>query len=80
MKVVDLITQLSELDPETLVVMSSDSEGNSFKELSGVDTGMVFVPDDCGGEVMIPTSLDKGVDPEDVYTWDDGIPCCVLWP
>lgn len=32
MKVKDLIKKLKEFDPDSLVVLSSDSEGNSFSE------------------------------------------------
>lgn len=39
MKVKDLIAELSELNPEFEVVLSSDSEGNNYSPLAGCDIG-----------------------------------------
>jgi hypothetical protein len=43
MKVKDLIAALQIHDPESLVVLSSDEEGNSFSKASGfIDNGYYF--------------------------------------
>ncbi len=45
MKVKELIKELSELDPDSEVIMQSDSEGNSYSPLYCVDGNAVYVPD-----------------------------------
>ena len=58
MKVGKLISDLQLYDPEDLVVMSSDGEGNSYSPLYRVDTG-VYVPDSTwsGNIYLAPEDL-----------------------
>ena len=46
----DLIKFLKKIDPNRVVVMSSDEEGNSFSPLFGWDSACHFCPD--SGEVV----------------------------
>lgn len=85
MKVSDLITQLQECDPEAIVVLSSDPEGNSYSPVHALDDSQVYVPDGVRGELKFAepdASLEKlGYGEEDcVEEGDRYNPCVVLWP
>lgn len=79
MKIKELIQELSTLDPELLVVMSIDEEGNGFKTLREIATGDVF--DEEEKEIHIkqltPQLIKWGYSEEDV---GEGTDCIVLWP
>ena len=45
MKVKELIKELSELDPDSEVIMQSDSEGNGYSPLYCVDGNAIYVPE-----------------------------------
>lgn len=65
MTVAKLIKLLSKQDPKSLVVLSSDAEGNSFSPLA-VATPLYYDADD------------NAVGEEDEVT--NGKACVVLWP
>ncbi len=65
MTVSKLIKLLSKADPKALVVLSSDSEGNSFSPLGDVSIDLHY----RDGEI---------VDPEDVEDTDER--AVLLWP
>lgn len=70
MKVRELLQQLMGQDPEREVVMSSDSEGNSYSPLSSISTAS-YVPDSTwSGEVHLEELDDElrkqGYSEEDV--------------
>jgi hypothetical protein len=44
-KVIDLIRELSALDPDSEVILQKDAEGNGYSPLSEVDGAAVYVPD-----------------------------------
>lgn len=84
MKVKDLIKELQSCDPEDEVVMSKDSEGNSYSPLSSIWEG-IYVPDSTWhGDVYMRelTEEDKkaGYTNEDLYDGDDGVRATVLSP
>jgi hypothetical protein len=56
MKVRELIEELSQLDPEMLVVLSSDGEGNSYSPVSGMSgDGLMYEAESTwSGEVHDP--------------------------
>lgn len=70
---------LEESDPNAIIVMSKDSEGNDFRPMSkqgGLSENMVFEP-----------LSEKAIWTGEVYEQDDedapeegAIPCIVLWP
>ena len=70
MKVSKLIELLQKEDPDRLVILQKDSEGNGYSSLSGVDTG-AYVPDSTwSGEVhlekLTPEREKAGYTEEDV--------------
>lgn len=83
MKVGYLIEQLKLLDPEAIVVMSKDGEGNSFSPLSDIADEMVYREEsswegEIGYEKLTDELVDAGYGEEDII--EDGVPCIVMWP
>lgn len=82
----DLIEMLGEMNPEAVVVMQKDGEGNGYSPLSGVDdSNVVYVAESTwSGEVMLAElteeAEEEGFSAEDVYDGDDGELCVVLFP
>lgn len=77
MRVRDLIEALQKLDPLTLVVLSSDAEGNSYRTLFGLWEGAFDREEQEAGLRELDAELrDAGYEEEDVV---DGEPCVVLW-
>lgn len=69
MTVKELIEQLSNLDPDLPVHVSSDPEGNRFHELSEIEHGQYRR--ECPNEI-------QGLHPDDA---DEDDPwCATLWP
>lgn len=81
MKVKDLIKLLQKEDPNRLVVMSKDSEGNGFSPLADMSTESYAADSTWSGEIglekLTPELEKKGYTEEDVL---DGKPALVLWP
>lgn len=81
MTVAQLIADLQGEDPNRLVVMSSDAEGNSYSPLDGCSTGSYEADSTWSGSVglekLTPALRKKGYSDEDVK---DGVPCLVLHP
>jgi hypothetical protein len=74
MKVKDLIKQLSVLDDDLDVIMSSDSEGNMYSPLIDVVPGIFYVPiSNSYGELYYHSELDDNLIKEG-YTEDDVAP------
>ena len=86
MTVRELITALSECDPDYLVVMSKDGEGNSFSPLSeAAGENNVYVPDcawsgEAGIHHLTPDLEARGFSDEDVRDEPNGVRAVVLWP
>lgn len=52
MKVHELVRELQTCDPDAIVVMSKDAEGNSYSPLAQVDDEVLYEPDSTwSGEV-----------------------------
>lgn len=81
MKIKDLIELLKGFDPDTIVVMSQDEEGNGYSPLANISTGNYSANNSWSGEVGLPELTDKlrdeGYGEEDIV---NGVPCIVLWP
>lgn len=82
MKAKDLIKILQE-DPERIVVLSKDGEGNGFSPLADVNTDHVYKAENTWSGVIGPAKLTKemeerGYGEEDVLK--GGKKCFVLWP
>lgn len=75
MTVKELIEQLGKLNQNALVVMSKDSEGNSYSPLSDAEPRLYVAETTWYGEIVDPENLE---DDEEVP--DDAVPCVTLWP
>ena len=80
MKVRDLIGRLTLMDGNLLVVMASDSEGNSFGPMSENDfqQNWRYKDHEVGLDHLTDSLKDDGFKEEDLM--EGGIPCVVLWP
>jgi hypothetical protein len=80
MTVRELIKILSEADPEKLVVVSRDAEGNGYCPLGNVSVENDVFDEDEGEiylEELTPELVSEGYTDEDV---GEGRRCAVLWP
>jgi hypothetical protein len=82
MKVHELIEKLSTLDPELVVVLSVDEEGNGYHEVTYIETNHTI---DKYNEVYIaaltPKLIDQGYTEECLGDTDNNLRACVvLWP
>jgi hypothetical protein len=79
MKVKELIKILSKENPERVVVLSMDEEGNGFSPLSGVQRAS-FDEDEqnIGIEELTDDHKEEGYSEYDLL--ENGIPALVLWP
>jgi hypothetical protein len=81
----ELIDALKDIPDNTIIVLSKDSEGNSYSPLANVESMMYTADSKWSGEIHLPELTDElieqGYSEEDIRTVDDGaIPCIVLWP
>jgi hypothetical protein len=78
----DLIDALKECDPKAIIVCSSDTEGNNYSPLLGIDTDSLYLP--WSGELKLaeltPEAREAGFVDEDVYTGSDGVKAVVFYP
>ena len=79
MKVKALIAKLQKMDPERIVVMARDEEGNgSFMPLQTVEAGSFNRNrGEYGLEALTPKAEAQGYGEDDVVA---GKPCVCLWP
>jgi hypothetical protein len=80
MKIKELIKELSKLDPELLVVLSKDSEGNGYGECCDISKNYSFDGDEIKITKMTADLVDQGFGEDDLADGDEYIPCVVLWP
>ena len=86
MTVREVIEELSKCDPDYVVIMSKDAEGNGYSPLSDVvGDNNVYVPEcDWSGELRLHHLTDElrrqSFSEEDVYDGPDGLRAVVLWP
>ncbi len=71
MTVRELIEKLKSLDPDTAVILSSDSEGNSHSPLADVDPSHYVAESTNSGTCLHP---------DDLPDYPDAEPCVCLWP
>lgn len=83
MTVRELIERLQGIDPDRIVIIQKDAEGNAYSPLEGVDGGNVaFLAGSTysgyvGLQELTPELRQQGYTREDII---DGQPCCVLYP
>lgn len=84
MKVKDLIKQLQKCDPEKIVILQKDSEGNGYSPLEGIDNDSIYEEESTySGDVWSKSwSADDAAMGE--KEWEDckkDLPdCVVLYP
>jgi hypothetical protein len=82
MKVKELIELLQKQNPDALVVMSGDPEGNDFSELVDVSTEYNYKREDYEGRIgfakLTEELEEQGYSEEDIM--EDGAPAIVFWP
>jgi hypothetical protein len=79
MKVKELIAELRKLDPERIVILQKDPEGNGYSPLEGVEDNATWQADDkeVRLSMLTPDLAKQGFTLEDV---GDGELCVVLYP
>ena len=81
MTVSELIALLKKEDPERIVIMAKDTEGNGYSPLYGMWSGAYLAETawygEAGIETLTQTDIDEGYTKEDVI---DGVPAIVLVP
>lgn len=81
MKVKELIARLNELDPEDIVVMSKDSEGNSYSPLADIDSCVYAAETTWNGEIglreLTDTHREQGYTEDDLVEGENAV---CLWP
>lgn len=83
MTVRDLLEALEGIDPDRLVVMSKDSEGNGYSPLADVNPDNIYVADSTWSGDIWPGEYDSEWfdDQEDFETIKaEGVSAVVLWP
>lgn len=75
----ELIEQLARLDPDAVVIMQRDPEGNGYAPCSGAEgNGAWNIKDrEYGYAALTPELESQGYSEEDVMT---GVPAVVIWP
>lgn len=77
MKIKELMEILSKMDPERLVVLSRDEEGNGFSVLQDAEE-MHYKDGEVGYGRLTPELRDAGYGPDDIMR--GGKKAVVLWP
>ena len=81
MKVKKLIEILQDYNPDDLVILSIDEEGNAFNELRFIGE-MRYSRDwkEAKYRTLTPEMKERGYCEDDIYTEEQGVNCIVLWP
>lgn len=79
LKVKDLINQLAQLDPDAVVIMQRDPEGNGYGPCAGAEGNGAWDHDeDLYGYACLTPDMEKnGFSQEDLV---QGVPAVVIWP
>lgn len=83
MTVKELIAELQKHDPDALVVMSCDAEGNGFSPCCDADARLYAADTTYSGEVYPLQSeidADDDLDADDYAPPPDAVHAVVLWP
>ncbi len=81
MTVQELIAELQQMDPERLIVMAKDAEGNGYSPLSSMWEGGYAAESTYSGEAGLEELTEE--DKKDGYVQEDvvdGVPALVLCP
>ena len=84
MKVIELIELLQKEDPDDLVVMSKDGEGNSFSPFCDINRCQYLADSTWSGETSLrkltPELQKDGFTEEDIFNDPDAVKAISLWP
>lgn len=85
MKVKELIEALQTCNPNDLVVLAKDAEGNDFSPVVEISEGMYGPDSTWSGQVklreLMPELEEEGYTDEDVGDPDEGaVNCVTIWP
>lgn len=81
MKIRDLIVLLQACDPDDLVVLSKDGEGNSFSPLSETSLDLFDGDEGILLRELTPELEAEGEDEDGVGSLEEGhVRCITLWP
>lgn len=84
MKVKDLIELLQLQDPEDIVVLSKDAEGNDFSPLEECSISRKYIPETTWSGAICFRTAEEALRTEEIEDLEDfpeeGINCIVLWP
>lgn len=86
MTVKEFIALLAECDPDDIIVMASDAEGNAYNYFDGsINThDYNYINHKYDGEIKLrkltPELVERGYSEEDTDINQNGTPCVVLWP
>jgi hypothetical protein len=79
MKIKELIELLEKQNPDDIVVLSKDEEGNGFTKAFELSEAIYH-----DGEIYLRELTEDlsnaGYNEEDLYDGDDGESCVVIWP
>lgn len=79
MNVSDVITLLQKLDSESVVVLSSDGEGNTFSPVAGTASSYFYVPEHSGSGTLY--ELEEGETAEELQQqYPNAQKAVVLYP
>ena len=84
MKVSELIKALEKYNPNDIVILASDAEGNGFSPLDDMSEDMYWPETAWNGSTHIreltPELQERGFTEEDLAPKDQSLPCITLWP
>lgn len=82
MNATQLIEKLLKIPGDTLVVMSSDAEGNTFSPLDSAEPAMYLAENSFSGEHYMTEEQRQATNNPDEYCGapDEAVPAVFLWP
>lgn len=84
MTVRELVEQLQKMDPDRLVVVQKDAEGNGYSPLEGADDNAAYTAEttwsgEVGKQVLTKEDRAAGFTKEDLAR-NGAVPCVILYP
>lgn len=80
MLVKDVIEMLQKCEPNALVVLAKDGEGNSFSPLDATQVGWYVAESEWDGSFYTEEEMDAEIDSDEEDVDLNEIPAVVLWP
>lgn len=75
----ELLKLLEPLNDNDVIVLSSDSEGNSYRELESVEAGWKYHEGNLGLPELTDEDILDGFSPDDVMTHPDAVAAIVFY-